>query len=183
MKRFILSVLTLALLTGFALAQGTGQKTDGQTQGTMPHGHMKGSMYGKGNYMSGGSMMYSMMVRNVITKAGALDLTDAQKKEIAQLNDKYLEPLVQKETDFRAEHMKMMKMMQDPSFDPEALKSAIKTSNDLNMDMANMMVDALADARKTLGPENFKQCMVMDWGMMKSGSMKKGQMMQNKQAQ
>ncbi len=183
MKRLMLSVLTLALLTGFAMAQGTGQKTDGQTQGTMPHGHMKGSMYGKGSYMSGGSMMYSMMVRNVITKADALDLTETQKKEIAELSDKYLDPMVQKEADFRTVHMKMMSMMRDPDFDPEALKSAIKTSNDLNMDMADMMVDALADARKTLGPENFKQCMAMDWGMIKSGSMKKGQMMQNRQPQ
>lgn len=182
MKRFTVSLLALALLTGLALAQGTGQTTDGQMQGTMPPGHMKGTMYGKGSHMYGGSMMYSMMVRNVITKANALNLTDAQKKEIAQLNDKYLEPLVQKENDFRGEHMKMMTMMQDPNFDPEALKSAIKTSNELNTDMADMMVDAMADARKTLGPEDFKQCMVMDWGM-KSGTMQKGQMMEKNQSQ
>lgn len=184
MKRATVTLLILTLLTSFALAQGTGQKTDGQTPGMMmPHENMKGSMHGMGYHSTGSSMMYSMMVHNVIMKADALDLTDAQKKEIAELNDKYLYPLVQKEADFRVAHMKMMNMMKDPNFDPEALKATIKSSNDLNMDMADMMVDALTAARKTLGPGNFKQCMTMDWGMMKSGTMQKGQMMQNKQAQ
>ena len=179
MKRLSVSILILMFLTSFALAQGTGQNTQGQTPGTMmPHGNMYGHMHGS---TMNRPMMYSMMVNNVIMKADTLDLTDTQKKEISGLNDKYLKPLSQKESDFRDEHM--MNMMKDPNFDPKALKAAIKSSNDLNMDMADMMVDALAEARKTLGPEKFAQCMTMNWGMNKSGTMQKGQMMQNKQTQ
>ena len=177
MKRLTVSLLILTLLTSFSLARGTGQNTD------MPHGNMKGHMHGTGSHAMSSPMMYSMMVHNVIVKADALDLTDAQKKEIDGLNDKYLYPLVQKEADFRVSHMKMMNMMKDPNFDTEALKAAIKSSNDLNKDMADTMVDALAAARKILGPENFKQCMAMDWGMMKSGTMQKSQPAPDKKAQ
>jgi len=183
MKRLSVSILILTLFTSFAIAQGTGQKTDGQNQGMMmPHGNM-GTVHGMGNHMSGSSMMYSMMVHHVIMKANDLDLTETQKKEIAGLNDKYLYPLVQKEADFRTAHMKVIDMMKDPNFDATALKTEIKSSNELNTDMADMMVDALASARKTLGPDNFKKCMTMDWKMTKSGTMQKGQMMQNQQAQ
>ena len=184
MKGLSVSILILTFLTSFALAQGTGQNTRGQTPGNMmPQGNMYGHMHGMGNHTMNRPMMYSMMVQNVITKANTLDLTDSQKKEISGLNYKYLQPLSQKESDFRAEHMKLMKMMQDPNFDPAALKTAIKSSNDMNMDMADMMVDALTAARKTLGPENFKKCMTMDWGMMKGGAMQKGQTTESKPAQ
>ena len=176
MKRFTLSLLVLALLTSLSFAQGTGQN-----QNMMQHGHMRSSMQGMGGHGMGGSMIYTMMVHNVIMNAGEMDLTETQKKEMAELNDKYMNPMTQKESDLRAAHKQMIMTMQDPNFDPKTLKSEIKSSNDINLELADMMVDAMASARKTLGPEKFKQCMSMKTGM--NRPMQKGQMMKNNQSQ
>ena len=173
--------------TSLALAQGTGQQKDQQKPDMMSNGNMMGMEHGMGSHMMGDSMMYSMMVHHIMMKATTLDLTDAQKKEFAGINEKYLYPIVQKEADFKISQMKIMDMIHDPDFDPAKLKSEIKTSNQLNLETADMMVDALAAVRKTLGPENFKQCMQMmpmNQGMMKSGEMMhKGDTMKNMPAQ
>jgi hypothetical protein len=187
MKRLAASMLILMCFTSLALTQGTGQQTGNQKQDMMPNGNMMGMEHGMGSHMMGDSMMYSMMVHHIIMKATTLDLTSAQKKELTEINGKYLYPIVQKEADFKISHMKIMDMMHDSNFDPAKLKSEIKTSNQLNLETADMMVDALAAIRKAVGPENFKQCMQMmpmNSGMMKSGEMMyKGDMMQNKPAQ
>jgi hypothetical protein len=186
MKRLLSSILILMCLTSLAMAQGAGQQMMGQNQGMMPQGHMTGMGHGMGSHMMGNSMMYSMMVHGVMMKANTLDLTAAQRKELSEISDKYLYPMVQKEADFRVSHMKIMDMLIDTEFDPAKLKSEIKTSNQINLEMADMMVDALTAIRKSVGPEKFKQCMTMpmSWDMMKSGTMmQNGQMMQNKQTQ
>ena len=180
MKRLFASVLIMMCLTSLATVQVMGQQTSEPKQGMMS----QGDMTGMGSHMMGGSMMYSMMVHHALMKANTLNLTQAQKKELSDVNEKYLYPIVRKEADFRISHLKMMDMLHDPGFDPSMLKSEIKTSNQLNMEMADMLVDALTTIRKTVGPENFKQCMPMpaDWRM-KSGMMQNGQMIQNKQTQ
>jgi hypothetical protein len=57
--------------------------------------------------------------------------------------------------------MEIMNMLQDPNFDPVKLKAEVKASNDINLDMANMSVDALAAIRKAIGVENFKKAEMM----------------------
>jgi hypothetical protein len=94
-------------------------------------------------------------------KANTLDLTDTQKKELADIEDKYLYPLVQKEADFKVSHMKIMSMLRDPNFDPSKVKVEVKASNDINLEMANMSVDALAAVRNAIGLENFKKARLM----------------------
>jgi uncharacterized protein YnzC (UPF0291/DUF896 family) len=185
MKRILASILILMCLTSFGMAQEAGQQMMGQEQGTMPQGNMKGMGQGMGSHTMGGSMMYSMMINRIMMKANTLDLTQAQKKELADVNEKYVYPMVKKEADFRISHMKIMDMIHDPEFDPSKLKTEIKTLNQLNMEMADMMVDALSVVRKAIGPENFKQCMSMpmNWRMNSGTMMQKGQMMQNNQTQ
>ncbi len=186
MKRLVASLFILMCFTSLALAQGTGQQKGEQKQDMMSNGNMMGMEQGMGSHMMGDSMMYSMMVHHIMMKATTLDLTDAQKKELTEINGKYLYPIVQKEADFKISHMKIMDTLHDSNFDPAKLKSEIKTSNQLSLETADMMVDALAAIRKTVGPENFKQCMQMmpmNWGMMKSGEMmEKGEMMGNEPA-
>ena len=61
--------------------------------------------------------MYGMVVQHILMKAGALDLTDTQKKELARVKEKYLYPLVQKEADFKISHLKTMDMLHGPDLD------------------------------------------------------------------
>jgi hypothetical protein len=130
-------------------------------------------MMGRG-MMGGMPHMYSMMVQHVIMKANTLDLTDAQKKELANIEEKYLYPLVQKEADFKISHMKIMSMLRDPNFDPSKVKAEIKASNDINLEMANTSVDALVAVRNAIGLENFKKARLMmpmvGGGMMQGAS-------------
>lgn len=187
MKRLVASLLTLICITSLALAQEMTQQKGEKQPDMMSKGMMMGMEKGMGGHMMGGSMMYGMMVHHILMKAGALDLTDAQKKELAGIKEKYLYPIVRKGADFKISHMKTMDMLHDPDFDTAKLKSEIKTSNQINLEMADMTVDALAAIRKTVGPENFTQVMKMkpmDCGMMKGGMMmEKGEMMGNEPAQ
>lgn len=181
--------ITLFILICFTSISFAEQMT--QQKGEQPDmtskGMMMGMEKGMGGHMMGGSMMYGMMVHHILMKAGALDLTDAQKKELAEIKEKYLYPIVRKGADFKISHMKIMDMMHDPDFDPAKLKSEIKTSNQLSLEIADMTVDALASIRKAVGPENFKQVMKMmpmDCGMMKGGMMmEKGETTGNEPAQ
>jgi hypothetical protein len=77
--------------------------------------------------------------------------------------------------------MRIMDMLHDPDFDTAKLKSGIKTSNQISLEMADMTADALTAIRKAVGPENFKQ--VMKMMPMDCGMMKGGEMMENDPAQ
>lgn len=185
--RTLVMMVALICLTSLSLAQEMGQQMGDQRGDMMSQGMMTGMEKGMGGHMMGGSMMYGMMIQHILMKASTLDLTDAQKKELAGIKEKYLYPTVRKGADFKISHMKIMDMMHDPGFDPAKLKSEIKTSNQLSLEMADMMVDALATIRKTVGTENFTKMMKtmhMDCPMMKSGMMmEEGDMMGDEPAQ
>lgn len=187
MKKLVASLLILICITSLALAQEMSQQKGEKQPDMMSKGMMMGMEKGMGGHMMGGSMMYGMMVHHILMKASTLDLTDAQKKELAGIKEKYLYPIVQKGADFKISHMKTMDTLHDPDFDPAKLKSEIKTSNQLSLEIADMTVDALTAIRKTVGPENFKQVMKMmpmDCGMMMGGMMmEKGETTGNKPAQ
>ncbi|MGE5443085.1 MAG: hypothetical protein ACM3SR_00585 [Ignavibacteriales bacterium] len=165
MKKLATSLVVLVFIAGLSFAQGTMQQK-GQT-GTMG---WQGGMMG---HTAGGMhpMIYSMMVDHVLMRANTLNLTDTQKKELVDVQEKYVYPMVHKEADFKISHMKVMNMLQDPNFDPAKVKAEVKASNDINLDMANMSVDALAAIRKAIGVENFKKVEMMP---MMSGRMMKG---------
>jgi Spy/CpxP family protein refolding chaperone len=159
MKRLATSLIVLLFIAGSSFAQGTMQQ---RGQGGMMGWQGQGGMH---------PMFYSMMVNHVIMSANTLNLTDAQKKELTDVQEKYVYPMVHKEADFKISHMKIMNMLQDPNFDPAKVKAEIKASNDINLDIANMLVDALAAVRKAVGVENFKKIGTMP---MMSGRMTKG---------
>jgi hypothetical protein len=182
MKRLIASVVILLFAASLSFSQGMMQQKKGQM------GMMGKGMMGMRGGMMGGMhpMMYSMMVHHVLMKANTLDLTDAQKKELANIQDKYLYPLVQKEADFKISHMKIMSMLQDPNFDPAKVKAEVKLSNDINVEMANMSIDALTAIRKSIGIDKFKKIsgmMSMMGGGMMMGEEEKKEMMEEKPAQ
>ncbi len=170
MRNLITSLLILLLTAGLSFSQGMMQQKEGQTGMMMG----RGMMGTQGDMMRGMPHMYSMMVQHVIMKANTLDLTDAQEKELANIEEKYLYPLVQKEADFKISHMKIMSMLRDPNFDPSKVKAEVKASNDINLEMANMSVDALAAVRNAIGLENFKKARLMmpmmGGGMMQGAS-------------
>lgn len=150
MRRLAVSFVILVFIASLSFAQGMMQQKEGQTG--MTGSGMRGGMH---------PMIYSMMVHHVLMRANTLNLTDTQKKELADIQEKYIYPMVRKEADFRISHMKIMNMLQDPNFDPAKVKAEVKASNDINLDMANMSVDALAAIRKAIGVENFKKAETM----------------------
>lgn len=185
MKRFIYSIIILLCFTSLSFAQQMTEQEGEQQKKRMEKmdmGKMMEMKKGMKDHMQSGmhSMKYSMIVHHILMKANALDLTDVQKKELADIKIEYLYPMVQKESDFKISHMKIMDMFHNPEFDTAKLKSEIKTSNQLNLELANMMVDALTATRKSIGLDNFKKIMkmmpMMSDGMMESGDMneKKG---------
>jgi len=161
MKKLAISLVVLVFFAGLSFAQGTMQQKEGQTG--MTGSGKTGMQGGMMEHMRGGMhpMIYSMMVNHVLMKANTLNLTETQKKELANIQEKYIYPMVRKEADFKISHMKIMNMLQDPNFDPAKVKAEAKASNDINLDMANLLVDALAAIRKTIGVENFKKATQM----------------------
>ncbi len=179
MKRLVISLVILVFVASLSFAQGMiqekGKQREGQIgimgkgmtgmQGEM-RAHMRGGMH---------PMMYSMIVHHLLMKANTLDLTDAQKEVLSGVGEKFLYPIVRKEADFKISHMKLMEMLRDPNFDAAKVKAEVKISNDINLEMANLSIDALSEIRKAIGPENFKKAMGMmpmmggGW-MMKSGT-------------
>jgi Spy/CpxP family protein refolding chaperone len=169
MRRLIASLVILLFVTSLSFAQGMMQQKKGRM-----------------GMMGGMHHMYSMMIHHVLMKASALNLTDAQKKELANIQEKYLYPMVRKEADFKISHMKTMDMLQDPNFDPVKVKAEAKVSSDISLEMANMSIDALAAIRKAIGVENFKKVkgmMPMMGGGMMSGSMMEGETMKKEPAE
>jgi len=149
MKRLVTSLIILICFTSLSFAQGMMQQKQGKGMMSMK-GRMKGHMMGGMH-----PMMYSMMVHHVLMKANTLNLTETQKKELNSIKEKYVFPMVRKESEFKISHMKIIDMLQNPSFDPASVKKEIKTSNNINLEIANMAIDALAATRKTIGLENF----------------------------
>ena len=184
MKRFIYSIIILLCFTGFSFAQQMTEQEGEQQKKMMEKmdmGKMMEMKKGMKDHMQSGmhSMKYSMIVHHILMKANAIDLTDVQKKELADIKIEYLYPMVQKESDFKISHMKIMDMFHNPEFNTAKLKSEIKTSNQLNLELANMMVDALTATRKSIGLDNFKKIMKM-MPMMSDGRMESGDMTEKK---
>jgi len=161
MKRLIISVLVLMCFANLSFAQQMTEHETGQGQQMMDMGKMKKKM--KGNH--------------ILMKANTLDLTEGQKNELEVIKEKYLYPMVQKEADFKISHMKTMDMLHDPNFDAEKLRSEIKISNQINLDLSDMMIDALTSIRKAIGLDDYEQMIkmmpMMSGGMMKSEEMQK----------
>lgn len=108
-----------------------------------------------------GIWKYSGLVHSAIVCAESLELTDAQRKELGAVREKFLYPMVKKEADFRISHMKIVDMMHDVGFDPAKLKAEIKIANGIELELANMAVDAAVTIRNAVGMENFKKVMGM----------------------
>lgn len=170
MRRLVASSVILIFVVSLSFAQGKMQEKGEQSGGQM-------EMMGQGMMGMQGGMsptMCNMIVHHVFMKANTLNLTDAQRKEVSTIRERYIYPMTRKEADFKISHMKVMDMLQDPNFDPTKVKAEVKASNDINLEMANMSVDALTAIRKAIGVENFKKAAemvsMMGGGMRKEGT-------------
>ena len=178
MKNLSATFVILVFAVTLSFAQGMMQQRQGQM------GMMGKGMMGMRGGMMGGmhSMMYSMMVHHALMKAQGLNLTDNQRNRLANVSEKFVYPVVRKEADFKISHMKIIDMLHNPNFDPARLKSEIKKSNQLNLEMANTAVDGLATIRNIVGIENYRkitQMMPMMGGrMMQSGTIQSGPTME-----
>jgi hypothetical protein len=161
MKRLIGFVLVLMCLASLSFAQQMPEQETRQGQQMMDIGNMMEKMKGMKDHMKSGmhSTMYTMMIHHILIETNTLDINEAQKNELSAIKEKYLYPIVQKEADFKISHMKIMDMLHDPNFDAEKLRSEIKKSNQINLDLSDMMIDALTSIRKAIGLDNYEQIM------------------------
>ncbi len=152
MKALVTTLVVLVFATSLSFAQGMMQEKGEISEKEMGMLSMQGGM---------SSTMCNMIVHHVFIKANTLNLTDAQRKELVNIRDKYLYPMADKEGDFKISHKKLMTMLQDPNFDPAKVKAEVKSSNDINLAIENISVDALTAIRKAIGVENFKKAEMM----------------------
>ncbi len=102
-----------------------------------------------------------VLVQYFLINASALDLTDSQRQDLDNVKKDYLDPMIQKEADFRISEVKVMDMLKETDFDPGKVKLAIEISINLTLENALMSIDALAAIRNAVGLDNFNKLIEM----------------------
>lgn len=144
MKRSLIIVLILFTLTSFSFAQKSVQE----------NGDFK---YQDSKLKKKKRVESYMLVQEFLLYASTLDLTDSQRRELDNVKENYLYPMIQNETDFQIYEMRVSDMLKAPNFDPEKIKEAIEISIKLTHENAIMSIDALDSIRKTIGIDNFNK--------------------------
>ncbi len=145
MKKIAAIMLLVVLGTGYGWAQNI-----------KPYKHQGGD---GGFAMS--SDKYSKNLNMLIMRANSLGLDDKQVGELSAIQEKYVFPIIREESEFKISHLKIVKMLQDPDFDPKAVKEEMGASNKLHEKMTESYVDGLAAIRDVVGAQDFKRLRAM----------------------
>ncbi len=144
MKRSLIIVLILFTFTSFSFAQKALQENgDIEYQDSKLKKKKRVESY--------------MLVQEFLLYASTLDLTDSQRRELDNIKEDYLYPMIQNETDFQISEIRVSDMLKAPNFDPEMIKKAIEISIKLTRENAIMSIDALDAIRKVVGIDNFNK--------------------------
>ncbi len=169
MRRLVTSLVILICFASLSFGQSMMQEKGKQGDGQKGMGKdMKGI---QGTMKIGMPPMMSKIVQIILIKADSLDLSITQKKELSEIREKYVYPMIRNEGDFNISHMKVNDMLQNPDFDPKMVKAEIKILLDFSLKEVNMAIDAIAALRDVIGVDNFK--VVMGVMTLKSSEMKK----------
>lgn len=99
---------------------------------------------------------YSKMLNDMVGGAINMDITDDQKQKVSGLRKEYVIPMSKQESDIRQAQMGILKMIEDPSFDPAQVKKEIENVNAASKKVADQYIDGLVSLRDTVGKENYK---------------------------
>src|SRR3990170_3407224 len=115
-----LAVLTLviALLTAGVPSPSLAQNNKQQNRMKTRNYSLKSSSYMMGRY--------SRMMNDMISGALRMDLTEEQKTKVSGLRDDYLYPMTKDENALRNANMNILKMVENPAFDPAKVKEKIE---------------------------------------------------------
>ena len=146
-----LAVLTLviALLTAGVPSPSLAQNNKQQNRMKTRNYSLKSSSYMMGRY--------SRMMNDMISGALRMDLTVEQKTKVSGLRNDYLYPMTKDENALRNANMNILKMVENPAFDPAKVKEEIGKSSEIDKKLSDTYVDGLASLRDTIGKEKYEE--------------------------
>jgi Spy/CpxP family protein refolding chaperone len=148
MKPAVLT-LVIALLTAAVSFPAGAQDYQQQFKTNKRSYSLKSSSYKMG--------MYSRMLNDMISGALRMDLTEEQKTKVSKLRDDYQYPMTKDESTLRGAKMNILKMLENPAFDPAKVKDEIGKSNELDKKLSDTYVDGLVSLRGTIGEEKYEE--------------------------
>jgi hypothetical protein len=146
MRRAVLVFMITVLAAGYAMAADT-QNANNQQKPTQTFSRPPR------NYMTG---KYTRMLNNLISGALDMDITNDQKKSVTSLREKYIAPLAEAENGIRQAHIDILKMLNDPSFNPMKVKKEVDTMTAQSKKVADDYIDGLASLRDIIGKDKFE---------------------------
>lgn len=108
------------------------------------------------NIESGLTPLMSKVLNLIIVKAKTLDLTEEQMKGLNLVQEKYVFPLAKKEAEHNISRMMIIKIIQEPDFDPVEAKKASEKLKQTALEMSYTLIDGLVEIREIIGLENYK---------------------------
>ena len=148
MKPAVLT-LVIALLTAAVSFPSVAQDYQQQFKTIKRSYSLKSSSYKMG--------MYSRMLNDMISGALRMDLTEEQKTKVSKLRDDYQYPMTKDESTLRNADMKVLKMLENPAFDPAKVKEEIGKSNEIDKKLSDTYVDGLVSLRDAIGKEKYEE--------------------------
>lgn len=147
MRAVAFTLIISALAAGFSFAADT---QDGKSQPGLQHQmfSVPSSPFTTGKY--------SKMLNDMVSGALNTDITNDQKQKVSELRKEYVMPMAKEENDIRQVQMDILKMLEDPSFDPAQVKKEIENVNAASKKVSDRYIDGLASLRDTVGKENYK---------------------------
>lgn len=107
------------------------------------------------NIESGLTPLMSKVLNLLIVKARTLDLTKKQREGLDMVQEKYVFPLAEKEAENNISRMMVIKIIQEPDFDPAEAKRASEKLKQTALDMSYTLIDGLVEIREIIGLENY----------------------------
>ena len=107
------------------------------------------------NIESGLTPLMSKMLDLLIVKAKTLDLTEIQREKLGLVQEVYVFPLAKKEAEHNISRMMVIKIIQEPDFDPDEAKKASEKLKQTALDMSYTLIDGLVQIREVIGLENY----------------------------
>ncbi|GJM16872.1 MAG: hypothetical protein DHS20C13_21990 [Thermodesulfobacteriota bacterium] len=107
------------------------------------------------NIESGLTPLMSKVLNLLIVKAKTFDLTEEQMKRLNLVQEKYVFPLAEKEAENNISRMMVIKIIQEPDFDPAEAKKASEKLKQTALEMSYTLIDGLVEIREIIGLENY----------------------------
>lgn len=108
------------------------------------------------NIDSGMTPLMSKVLDLLLVKAKTtLELTEKQREDLGLVQERYVFPLAKKEAEHNISRMMVIKIIQEPDFDPVEAKKASEKLKQTALEMSYTLIDGLVEIREVIGLENY----------------------------